>query len=446
MKGLSDLSLSFLGILSSIRSSFENYSDYRSARNVQYSIGEIVLGGFSLFLLQNSSFLEQQRLLSKRKGSSNYQNLFGVDVVPSDATIRSNLDEIAPEEVFKSYDYVYKDLKEGNLFNAYKMEGLGYLLNIDGTQLIDSQKVKCDYCNSRKLKNGETQYYHSCVQPVISHPNCKEIIPLPAEFIECQASKEKQDCEINASKRWIEQYLAKFEELLGDKITIVGDDLYAHAPFCQLLVDKGANFVFVCKPESHSHLYSEINLFKANSMTKKHQSSQLKGKDTFRYHYEYINDLDIRLATSKKDKPLKVSFVEVVVTDGKNKIVYRNAFITNQNITQDNVAIIAAAGRNRWTVENQGFNTLKNLGYNVSHNFGHGEKYLANTLYALNILAFLFHNLLKIKSILYNKILENLPKKSDIWKHIQVITQYIIFKSWENLWENIAESLDLNDT
>jgi hypothetical protein len=284
------------------------------------------------------------------------------------------------------------------------------------------------------------------VQPVISHPNCKEVIPLPAEFIECQADSEKQDCEINASKRWIAQHLSKFKGFLGEEITIVGDDLYAHEPFCQLLIENGLNFVLVCKPDSHSYLYSEIGLFKANDMMQKYKLTQLKGKETLTYHYEFINEVEIRLPKSKKDKPLKVSFVEVVVTNSKNEVVYHNAFITNKILSQNNVAQIASAGRNRWTIENQAFNTLKNLGYNITHNFGHGKTHLANTLYALNILAFLFHNLLKITSIAYQKILENLPKKSDIWKHIQVITQYFVFLSWTNLWETIAESLDIVDT
>ena len=35
------------------------------------------------------------------------------------------------------------------------------------------------------------------------------------------------------------------------------------------------------------------------------------------------------------------------------------------------------AGRSRWKIENETFNTLKNLGYHFEHNYGHGEDHLA---------------------------------------------------------------------
>ena len=38
------------------------------------------------------------------------------------------------------------------------------------------------------------------------------------------------------------------------------------------------------------------------------------------------------------------------------------------------------AGRSRWKVENETFNTLKNLGYNLEHNYGHGKQHLATVL------------------------------------------------------------------
>ena len=48
------------------------------------------------------------------------------------------------------------------------------------------------------------------------------------------------------------------------------------------------------------------------------------------------------------------------------------------------------AGRARWKIENETFNTLKNQGYCFEHNFGHGEKNLS-TVFAL-MLAFLLNS------------------------------------------------------
>jgi len=46
------------------------------------------------------------------------------------------------------------------------------------------------------------------------------------------------------------------------------------------------------------------------------------------------------------------------------------------------------AGRSRWKIENETFNTLKNLGYHFMHNFGHGKDYLSTMFAYLMLMAF----------------------------------------------------------
>ena len=40
----------------------------------------------------------------------------------------------------------------------------------------------------------------------------------------------------------------------------IGDDLYAHQPFCRQTLLHDFHFIFVCKPESHQTLYNWVNL------------------------------------------------------------------------------------------------------------------------------------------------------------------------------------------
>ena len=47
------------------------------------------------------------------------------------------------------------------------------------------------------------------------------------------------------------------------------------------------------------------------------------------------------------------------------------------------------AGRARWKIENETFNTLKNQGYCFEHNFVHGKKNLSTVFAFLMMLAFL---------------------------------------------------------
>jgi len=47
------------------------------------------------------------------------------------------------------------------------------------------------------------------------------------------------------------------------------------------------------------------------------------------------------------------------------------------------------AGRARWKIENETFNTLKNQGYHLEHNFGLGNRNLSAVFTILMMLAFL---------------------------------------------------------
>ena len=65
----------------------------------------------------------------------------------------------------------------------------------------------------------------------------------------------------------------------------------------------------------------------------------------------------------------------------------KQRWVTDLPINEENAMQLMRAGRARWKIENETFNTLKNQGYCFEHNFGHGEKNLS-TVFAL-MLAFL---------------------------------------------------------
>ena len=71
--------------------------------------------------------------------------------------------------------------------------------------------------------------------------------------------------------------------------------------------------------------------------------------------------------------------------NGKEK---RFSWVTDLRIDPSNAMKLMRAGRARWRIENETFNTLKNQGYEFEHNFGHGEKNLATVFATLMMLAF----------------------------------------------------------
>ena len=58
----------------------------------------------------------------------------------------------------------------------------------------------------------------------------------------------------------------------------------------------------------------------------------------------------------------------------------RFGWITDHEITQDNLEGLMEAGRSRWLIANTLFLTLKRQGENLTHSYGHGKKGLACVL------------------------------------------------------------------
>ena len=55
-------------------------------------------------------------------------------------------------------------------------------------------------------KTGVVAYSHTAITPTLVHPKLKKVIALFQEFITNKDGEEKQDCEINATKRWLDSF------------------------------------------------------------------------------------------------------------------------------------------------------------------------------------------------------------------------------------------------
>jgi hypothetical protein len=96
------------------------------------------------------------------------------------------------------------------------------LLTLDGTRYFSSQKIHCPYCSTPHHANGLVTYFHSVLTPVVVKPGCDKVIPLAPEFVRPQDGQAKQDCEINAAKRWLGRWGSEYASL---SVTVLGDDL-----------------------------------------------------------------------------------------------------------------------------------------------------------------------------------------------------------------------------
>ena len=420
--------LSFETLMAYLHRAIAQIQDPRQPSNAtQYQLSDVILGAFSAFFMQCDSFLEHQRQMSSRCGQDNAQTLFGLIRVPSDAQIRNVMDPIPSAQFHGIFDWVYQALKRAGFLKPYESLGGHLLVTLDGTQYHSSNKVHCECCSSRTHKNGTVNYFHSAILPVIVAPGKAEVIALASEFITPQDGSEKQDCELNAAKRWLAKSADCFE---GQLLTLLGDDLYSRQPLCETILATGNNFIFTCLPESHEKLYDWLDYLEPIGEVKTLVIQQYSQKTKDLYHYRYVNQVPLR----DTQPALLVNWCELILTrESDGKILYKNAFITQHILDEQTVPTVVAAGRCRWKTENENHNVLKTKGYHLEHNFGHGQNHLSATLLTLNLLAFLFHTVLHLVDIAYQKIRQQRGTRQGFFQDILSLTKYLLFEGWQAL-------------
>ena len=374
--------------------------------------------------------------MEQTKGRSNAQSLFHIEQIPCDNHIRQTLDPVPPEKLFPLYDQVFQALRQKGVLENYRAVHDTLPIALDGTWYNSSQKLSCQNCSCIEHKSGEKTHYHSAITPVIVAPGQPHAISLRPEFITPQDGHTKQDCEIAAAKRWLEKNGALYSSL---KVTLLGDDIYSHQPFCRKTLLYDFHFIYVCKPDSHQTLYDWVSLLQPHQDLQILKTRVKQGARWEHHTYRFANQVPL----AEGQDALKVNWCELTVTDAQGEILYRNGFITDFKITQDNVAAIVATARARWKIENENNNVLKTKGYHLEHNFGHGKKHLASFLATLNILAFLYHTFLSFTDENYRLIRAVLPTRKTFFDDLRALTRYMLFANWDALMDFMMKGLEI---
>lgn len=376
--------------------------------------------------------------LKLRKGRCNAESLFHLSELPSDNQIRNLLDPVHPEHVQSVYRHIFVALEEADVLKKRRSFANQLLVAIDGTEYFSSKAIHCENCSHRELNNGKTNYFHSALTPVIVQPENETVISLAPEFIVPQDGHEKQDCEIQAAKRWVEKW-GDFYARRG--VTILGDDLFSREPFCRVLKDKHFHFILVCKPDSHSQLYQTTAFLEANGVLGMKVVRRWVGKYAEISTYRFANKLPL---TGEADA-LVVNWCEVTITrEDTGEQLYKNAFATDFEVTDTTVEAIVRDGRARWKVENENNNILKTKGYHLEHNFGHGNQHLASLLLSLNLLAFLFHTVLDLVDEQYRAIRQTLGTRRRFFQDLEALLRYFQFENWDEVLVFMFKGLELD--
>jgi hypothetical protein len=375
--------------------------------------------------------------MQRKKGQNNAQGLFGVEQIPSDGQIRNLLDPVEPAQLREPFWEIYRSLEQSGHLDQYRGVGGTYLISLDGSQYFSSQEIHCPNCRVT-VRDEKTYYSHLVMLTVLNAPGRKQVFCLDPEFITPQDGHEKQDCEQQAIKRWVERNAERFEPW---QVTILTDDLHCHQPFCEQLRKHKMHFILTCKPDSHQALYEELALLERVEGA---ISTKVVRKWNGRYHESWVYRWAEHVPLRGDAKTLLVSWCELTIrNEATDEQLYHCAWATDHLLNEQRVVEVVASGRSRWKVENEGFNVLKNHGYHFEHNYGHGKQYLSMVLLTLLLLAFLFHSVLDLTSLTYQAVRRELATRRTFFNDLRALTRYLYFGSWQQLLSFMYQRLDL---
>jgi len=415
----------------------QNLTDRRTGSNSQYQVTDAALAAFSMFYMQSGSFLAGQRQLERLQANSNAQTVFHMEKIPTAAHIRNLLDPVNPLELAGEFRYMLNELNQAGHLSQMRVLDERLAFSLDGVYYYCSQKISCDKCQRQELAKGETLYKHSAITPVLVTPNLNLALPYVPEYVVPQDGHAKQDCEREASKRWLEREQA---HLRAWRAVLLGDDLYSNQPLCAAIVSAQLHFIFVCHPSSHPALYDIVDAVEQLGRLPTYSVRQWNGRHGEIWTYRYLNDVPLR----QGEDALQVNWCALTIThEATGKQLFINEWVTNFQLSHEIVADITAIGRSRWKSENENNNVLKQHGYAIDHNFGHGQEHLATTLLTLNLLAFLLHTIAQLADPVYQAIRKALGKRRTFFDDVRALMRYIIFDSWLALLAFMCEKLKL---
>ena len=459
--------LSADGMLGILRKSFGKIADPRGSK-ATIGTADALMTALSAFSFKFDSFQTFYDRLKDPKDSLKavVGKMYKIDNVPSPTRIKEIIDPLNSKELSAGFKDIFREVQRGKVLEPYVFWNGHYLISGDGTQYFESEKIHCKKCLIKKQKNGTTRYSHHMYAGCIVHPALKQVIPFAPEPIQNNDGNTKNDCERNASKRFLERLRRDHPKM---KFVITEDSLSSNAPHIRKIQSLGMKFILRAKPGDHKYLFDWVNALEDKATTVEREFH--KGKRVIRrtiQRIRYFNDVPLNDA----NEDLKVNFLEleeilerrienrehdaqgmpIFTYNWKQEKTTKFNWVTDIEIKESNAFTIMQGGRKYWSIENETFNTLKNMGYNWEHNYGHGEDNLATNFALLMMLTFMIDQIQELCCPLFRKVLESLNnRRKRLWDEIRstlILDRWLdnIFNSWENFFNLILYGRKALDT
>ena len=339
---------------------FKKFSEVKDPRNqsyIDYSVKTMLGTLYYKCIGGISSMQEMTRQFNDEKIVGNLYSFMresAKEYLPHGVTENDFLERLDPLELEKIQKDIACSMIRRKTFNDARVLKKWQVI-IDATELDEGYQKKNDYYLSRCYNRGKAdefiKYHRSVLEAKLYLRNnlvcsmASEPIENSEEYINQSEEKIKQDCESKAFVRLAKKIKKSFPRL---PIIITVDGLYVSQKVIQTCTDNGWDYIIRYKEGC------------APTIAREYQA--LPEKEKIGSEIEYQNQIIFQ----DTDVNLIYYTEKEVQADGKEKIT-KFAWITNITITKSNAKKIVKAGRNRWKIENQGFNRQKHWQGNIEH-------------------------------------------------------------------------------
>lgn len=382
-----------------INSWINTINDPRVQGKTTYPLSVMIWEAILLYLLKLGSRRQIKWLLKKdpiavlsHLAHLTKEDLSHFSTIACDDAIDDLFRELLVQQVQHVVQEMIRHLIKERKLEYARLLGTYYMIAIDGTGLFHRHTQHCPYCLIKKSKSGEMLYSHNVLEAKLITEN-GFAFSIASEHIEnkdgftydLSNEKEKQDCELNAFKRLAPKIKEAFPKL---PICLLIDSLYAAQTVMDICKEYGWVYIINYKEGSIPSVYEEFeNLLPL-------QSENRINWETNDAHQKicWVNDINYQKHTVHVIRSL-----DTYKESGEQKTFL---YLTNVKPTKANVIALAnGGGRQRWKVENQGFNMQKNGGYNLEHVYSENEN-SAKCFYLCLQIAHILNQLLEKGSLI----------------------------------------------
>jgi hypothetical protein len=309
------------------------------------------------------------------------------------------------------------------------------VLLIDATGLICFHQRHCPHCLVQR--HGKTTLYlHHVLEAKLLGP-AGGVVSLGSEFIENaeagdtkgkSAEEVKQDCELKALHRLLPRIKQDYPQL---RFVLALDSLYGCGPLFALAQPFGWSFVVTFQEGRTPALWQE---FRALLPACPENVLRRQWADRPVQEFRWVSQLSYQ---DSEQRVWKLNALECTETTVAGATPYF-AWLTALPVGRKTVAEIAQkGGRDRWKVENEGFNRPKNSGLNLEHVYSTDpEKWKA--YYLLLQIAFVLVQLLERGSLLRRLAEEAGRPVWQLFGSLKNVARRLLesvrFVAWEEDW------------